>query len=45
MVANYGTVNVNMLDSLIFGCAGNNVPSSGTVEVVGVDDSSASITF
>jgi len=45
MVVNYGTVNVNMLDPLEFGCTGNNVPSSGTVEVVGVDDSSASITF
>ena len=45
MVVNYGTVNVNMLDPLEFGCTGNNVPSSGTIEVTGADDSSASITF
>ena len=45
MVVNYGTVTVNMLDPLEFRCTGNNVPSNGSIEVTGVDDSRASIAF
>jgi len=47
MVANLGTVNVNMVESdpIIFDCAAEGVPSSGTIEITGTDNSSASITF
>jgi len=47
MVANFGSVEVNMLESdpVMFECTAMGVPSSGTIEVTGTDNSSASITF